>query len=181
MLRMRSPGPEAPYYICAKDPALEKMHVECEWNCMSKWKRKVYSNDPSFFQICIATVLVWVCCWSLLMGPISSLPCLQSILHIYCRSWGFPHSSVGKESAGNAGDPGSIPGSGRSAWEGKGYPFQYSGLENSMDCIVHGVGKSGTRLSDFHFHFHCKSELLKTRFWACYWSAQKVSVVIHHL
>jgi len=117
MLRMRSPGPEAPYYICAKDPALEKMHVECEWNCMSKWKRKVYSNDPSFFQICIATVLVWVCCWSLLMGPISSLPCLQSILHIYCRSWGFPHSSVGKESAGNAGDPGSIPGSGRSAWE----------------------------------------------------------------
>ena len=116
----------------------------CEWNCMSKWKRKVYSNDPSFFQICIATVLVWVCCWSLLMGPISSLPCLQSILHIYCRSWGFPHSSVGKESAGNAGDPGSIPGSGRSAWEGKGYPFQYSGLENSMDYTVYGVTETDT-------------------------------------
>ena len=73
-------------------------------------------------------------------------------------------SPAGKESACNAGDPGSIPGSGRSAGEGKGYPFQYSGLENSMDCIVHGVGKSGTRLSDFHFHFHCKSELLKTGF-----------------
>ena len=103
---------------------------------------------------------------------------------------GFPHSSVGKESACNAGDPGSIPGSGRSAgggigytlqyswafpvaqlaknppanagdpglipWlgrspgEGKGYPLQYSGIENSMDCIVHGVAKSRTRLNDFH-------------------------------
>ena len=37
--------------------------------------------------------------------------------------------------------------------EGKGYPFLYSGLENSVDCIVHGVAKSWTRLSDFHFHF----------------------------
>ena len=34
--------------------------------------------------------------------------------------------------------------------EGKDYPLQYSGLENSMDCMVHGVAKSGTRLSDFH-------------------------------
>ena len=40
--------------------------------------------------------------------------------------WGFPHSSVGKESACNAGDPGSIPGSGRSPGEGIGYPLQYS-------------------------------------------------------
>ena len=103
----------------------------------------------------------------------------------------FPHSSVGKESAYNTGDPGLIPGSGRSAGEGIGYcssilglpwwlswyrihlqcrrprfdpwvgkipwqrvyvnPLQYPGLENSMDCIVHGVTKSRTRLSDFHF------------------------------
>ena len=101
------------------------------------------------------------------------------------------HSSVGKESTWNAGDPGSIPGSGRSAgegigypllcsWaslvaqvknphcsvgdlgsipglgrslgEGIGYPLQYSSLENSMDCIVHGVTKSWTRLSDLHVH-----------------------------
>ena len=62
-----------------------------------------------------------------------------------------PDSLVGKESAGNAGDLGLIPGSGRSPGEGKGYPFQYSGLENFMDCIVHGVAKSWTRLSDFHF------------------------------
>ena len=54
----------------------------------------------------------------------------------------FPDSSVGKEPACNAGNPGSIPGLGRSPGEGKGYPPQYSGLENSMDCIAHGVTKS---------------------------------------
>ena len=46
---------------------------------------------------------------------------------------GFPSSSDGKESACNAGDPGSIPGSGRSPGEGNGYPLLYSCLENSMD------------------------------------------------
>ena len=56
----------------------------------------------------------------------------------------FPDSSIGEESACNAGDPGSIPGSGRSAREEIGYPFQYSGLENSMDCIGHGVAMSQT-------------------------------------
>ena len=55
---------------------------------------------------------------------------------------GFPDSSVGKEFTCNAGDLGSIPGLGRSPGEGKGYPLQYSGLENSKDCIVHGVSKS---------------------------------------
>ena len=64
---------------------------------------------------------------------------------------GFPGSSAGKESTCNAGDPGLIPVLGRSTGEGKGYPLQYCGLENSMDCIVHGVAKSRTRLSDFHF------------------------------
>ena len=56
---------------------------------------------------------------------------------ILASSKGFRHSSVGKESARNAGDLGSIPGSGRSPGEGKGYPLQCSGLENSI-CIVHG-------------------------------------------
>ena len=116
---------------------------------------------------------------------------------------GFPDSSVGKESACNTGDSGSIPGSRRSAGEGigyplqyswaslaaqlvknppaiqeiwipslgwdhlqkgKGYPLQYSGLENSMDCVVHGVTKSQTRLSDFHFYvnaaFFCLFKML---------------------
>ena len=63
----------------------------------------------------------------------------------------FAESSVGNESACNAGDPGSISGSGRSAGEGIGYPLQYSGLENSMDCIARGVTKSWIRMSNFHF------------------------------
>ena len=64
---------------------------------------------------------------------------------------GFPGGSADKESTCNAGDLGSIPGLGRSPGEGKGYPLQYSGLENSMDRIVHGVAKCQTQLSDFHF------------------------------
>ena len=66
----------------------------------------------------------------------------------------FPCGSAGKESACNAGDLGSIPGLGRDLGEEKGYPIQYSGLEKSMNYIVHGVAKSGTWLSDFHFNFH---------------------------
>ena len=91
------------------------------------------------------------------------------LLHInfrVCLStyMGFPDNSIGKESACNAGDPSSIPGSGRSAGEGIGYPLQYSGLENSMDCTVHGVAKSRTQLSDFHFFlsksgFHLKQRI----------------------
>ena len=57
---------------------------------------------------------------------------------------GFPGGSAGKESTSNVGDLGLIPGLGRSPGEGKGYSLQYSGLENSMDCIVHGVAKSQT-------------------------------------
>ena len=63
---------------------------------------------------------------------------------------GFPAGSAGEESPCNAGDLGSVPGLGRSPGEGKGYSLQYSGLEKSMDCIVHGVAKSGTQLSNFH-------------------------------
>ena len=55
---------------------------------------------------------------------------------------GFPGGSDGKDSACNAGDLGLIPGLGRSPGEGKGYPLQYSGLENSMDSIVLGIPKS---------------------------------------
>ena len=65
---------------------------------------------------------------------------------------GFPGGSADQESACNVGDLGSIPGFGRSPGEGNSYPLQYSGLQNSMDCIVHGVAMSQTRLSDFHFH-----------------------------
>ena len=64
---------------------------------------------------------------------------------------GFSCGSAGKETAFNAGALGLIPGLGRSPAEEKGYPPQCSGLENSIDCIVHGVAKSRTRLSGFHF------------------------------
>ena len=71
---------------------------------------------------------------------------------IYSSSFtGYTGGSAGKESSCNAGDLGSIPGLGRSPGEGKGYPLQNSDLENSVDCIVHGVSKSQTQLNDFHF------------------------------
>ena len=101
--------------------------------------------------------------------------CNQDDYYLHFTDEGFLDSSVGKESACNAGDPSSIPGLGRPLEEGKGYPssilglplcipglgrslgkgkvfpLQYSGLENSMDCIVHGISKNWTSLSDVHF------------------------------
>ena len=64
----------------------------------------------------------------------------------------FACGSTGKESARSVGDLGSIPGLERYPGEGKGYPLQYSGLENSMDCTVHGLTKSWTRLGDLHWY-----------------------------
>ena len=71
--------------------------------------------------------------------------------HTFCKTTisqliekGFPGGSAGKESARNAGVLGSIPGLGRSPGKGNSYPLQYSGLENCMDSIVHGVANSGT-------------------------------------
>ena len=69
---------------------------------------------------------------------------IQANLQILRSVMGFPCDSSGKESLHNVGDQGLIPGLGRSSREGKGYPLQYSGLENSMDCIGHGVAKSWT-------------------------------------
>ena len=69
-------------------------------------------------------------------------------LHLTC---GLPGGSAGKEFACIARNLGSIPVLGRSPGEGKGHPFQYSGLENSMGCMDHGATKSRTRLNDFHF------------------------------
>ena len=77
---------------------------------------------------------------------------LNSLSGMQPRFPGFPGSSVGKESACDVGDVGSIPGSGRSPGKGNGNPFQYSCLENPMNrgawlATVHGVTKSQTRLS----------------------------------
>ena len=64
-----------------------------------------------------------------------------------------------------------IPGLGRSPGEGKGNPLQYSGLENSMDSVVHGVAKSQTRLSDFTFtfHFHALEKEMATHYSVLAW------------
>ena len=80
-------------------------------------------------------------------GRMVSTPKLEQLSSSFM---GFPCGSAGKESACSMGDLGSIPGLGRSPGEGKGYPLQYSGLENSLVCVVHGVAKSRTRLSGFH-------------------------------
>ena len=74
----------------------------------------------------------------------------NNVHSVISKCLGFPHSSVGKQSACNAGDPRSIPGLGRSPGEGKGYP-SHSGLENPMDCMGHRVARSWTRLSNFYF------------------------------
>ena len=82
---------------------------------------------------------------------------------------GFPGGSAGKESTCNVGDLSSIPGLGRFPGEGNGYPLWYSGLESFMDCIIHGVTKNQTRLSDFHFHFKvCSSIKFATHFLECF-------------
>ena len=68
----------------------------------------------------------------------------------------FPCGSTGKESACKAAELGSIPGLGRSPGEGKGYPLQYSGLQNSKDCIVHGVTRVGHDWANFTFFHYYK-------------------------
>ena len=67
---------------------------------------------------------------------------VAKVMSLLFSMLGFPYGSTGKESTFNVGDLGLIPGLGRSPGEGKGYPLQYFGLENSMDCIVQGVTKS---------------------------------------
>ena len=102
-------------------------------------------------------IFLWCCLFYLvdhriLLNPRSGWPDLQEL----------PGVSAGKESACRAGDLGSIPGLGQSPGERNSYPLQYSGLENSMDCIVHGVAKSQTQLSDFHFHQKLKNSKIQS-------------------
>ena len=75
-------------------------------------------------------------------------------MNISMKQKGFPGGSAGKESACKVGDLGLIPGLGRSTRDGNCYPLQYSGLETSIDCVVHGVAKSWTQRSDFYSFIH---------------------------
>ena len=128
------------------------------------------------FQICwrfecsiftASSFRIWNSSTEILSPPLALFVVMLSKAHLTSHSrkslWvyntGFPHSSVGNESACSTGDPSSIPGLGRSPGEGNGNPLQYSCLENPMDrgawwAAVHGVAKSRTRLSDFTFTFH---------------------------
>ena len=116
-------------------------------------------------MVCVLFVIFMPVCYLLLQSTIraslivqlvKNLPAMQETLfNSWVRKihWGrnrlpapvfldFHCDSAGKESTCNAGDLNLIPVFGRSPGEGKGYPLQYSGLENSMDCIVHGVTES---------------------------------------
>ena len=74
--------------------------------------------------------------------------CVCVCVYIYAYIQGFPCGSAGKQSSCNVGDLGLIPGLGRSPGERKGYPLQYSGLENSMDCIVMGSQRVGHKRTE---------------------------------
>ena len=116
----------------------------------------------SWWRACLITRAASHCLPPVLVPSIAStLPAL-----------GFPGGSAGKESACNAGDLGLIPELGRSPGEEKGYPLQYSDLENSMDSTVHEVTESQTRLSNFHFHFsnispdRTQTQVLRLQAWS---------------
>ena len=107
-------------------------------SCTTSW------NPAYAFALLWEVFLVWKI-WLQFSIPVD-------IYWYTCFLLGFPCGSAGKESTCNVGDLSLIPGLGRSPEEEKGYPVQYSGLENSMEYTVHGVVKSQIRLSDFHFH-----------------------------
>ena len=95
-------------------------------------------------------------CWSEFSRDTEPVGCVyihveidfKELTHMTGRPWWLSRSRI----CHNVGNLGSVPGLGRSPGEGNGYLLQYSGLENSMDCRVHGVAKSQTQLSKFHFH-----------------------------
>ena len=129
-----------------------------------------------FIMVLLFLLFVWTffsCTINFLNLLYSSMVYLQCCVNFCCTAKWFRYikrydSSVGKESAFNAGNPGMIPGLGRSIAEGKGYSLQYSGLENSMDCIVHEVAKGQTGLSDFHFHMYTHTHTHTHSFSYCF-------------
>ena len=129
--------------LATKPPPLIRYFISKLNTCFrcSEYKRLVFFLILDIIPLFLQMKIIWY----LLETPSINL--------------GFPDGSAGKASACNAGDLGSIHGLGRSPGEGNGY--QYSGLENSMDCIVHGVAKSQARLSDFHPHTHHQSVYLQ--------------------
>ena len=115
-------------------------------------------NSIIFFMICSNTAFERINLISTLISNLaypSSLTIIDIFpIHLKITLWhtmGFPCGSASKESTGNVGDLGSILWLGWSLGGRKGYPLQYFVLENLISCIVHGVTKNSTELSDFHF------------------------------
>ena len=132
--------------------------VSCVWLSATSW---TVARQALVVIILQARILKWVAnSFSRGFSQTRDRIQVSCIAGRFFTVWSFPCGSAGKGSSCNVGDLGYIPGSGRSSGEGKGYPLQYSGVENSMDCIVHGVAKSRARWSDFHFHFSLTSEPL---------------------
>ena len=127
---------EAPAWSAAKN------HFDCDLG---------FADSSVGKKICLQCRRPWFNSW------VGKIPCRKEGLPTPLFL-GFPCGSPGKESTCNSGDLSLIPGLGRSPGGGKGYPLQYSGLENSMDYIVHVVPKSQTQLSDFHFHSGMEGE-----------------------
>ena len=123
------------------------------WASSLSWTGKISLNNNKVF------IRGFLAFWNISMGHrVWSQKRSQKCFHMFCEcNWlfyiflGFPGDSAGGKSSCNAGDLGSIPELGRFQGEGNSYPLEYSGFENSMDCIVQGVTKSSTQLSDFHF------------------------------
>ena len=115
--------------------------------CLPVWQRprkmKKLSKDCTFAQRRVRTGAGSLVAGTSAFHHLSPLP-MFSVSPSLRYELGFPGCSYSKESACNARDLGSIPGLGGSPGEVYGYPLQYSGLENSMDCIVHGVTKGRT-------------------------------------
>ena len=137
-------------------------------SCIGRWILNHWATRAKYFNKnnCLVFIRGLYIAWASLVAQLVKNPPAMEETLVWFVGWedplekrqhtnsvflGFPCGSAGKESTYNAGDLGSIPGLGGTSGEGKGYPLQYSGLENFMDCIVHGVAKSQTRLSDFHF------------------------------
>ena len=132
------------YFIFLGSKMLQTVTAAMKWKDTCSFRRKAMINLDSILKSRDITLLTKVCLVEAMVFP------------VMYGCGGFPCGSAGKESAYNPGDLGLIPGLERSPGEGKGYPLHYSGLENSMDCIVHGIAKSWTWLSNFHM-YGCES------------------------
>ena len=115
-----------------------------------QWKIFVHAELNSSACWCCSHNIQWLKPMRSFLPPKPSYPDYLVII-TELELWSFPCGSAGKKSACHVGGLGLIPGLGRFLGEGKGYPLQYSGLENSMDWTVHWKACQ-TWLSDFHFH-----------------------------